>query len=338
MRGAIDATVLLFVLAFAMGTSRALAVTPEQLRLSLHPNPDMLVASFVTLGAYSTLGALVKYGASPSTLNATSRGTAASYVDDLCKNTTRTVYVVPFAAPRDAVTYYAVSADGGSTWSATRNAVNFDPRKEDLQLSIFGDMAVNVPASSVPALVNDTLQHRHDVVILNGDSAYNMDDQCVGVGDTFLNAVSAYAATTPTLYGPGNHETGPNYKYLEYTARLGAAQASLGAASGSNSTEYYAAVIGRVFLVVISADFYIYPLVWDRAGGQWAWLNKTLAGVDRSVTPWIVLATHRAMYCTKVANDGECNSEAETLRYGFLGLEYGLEQLLVQYGVDLVFR
>jgi hypothetical protein len=43
------------------------------------------------------------------------------------------------------------------------------------------------------------------------------------------------------------------------------------------------------------------------------------------------------MYCTKVATDGECNSEAEALRYGQLGLFYGLEPLLQQYGVDLVF-
>jgi hypothetical protein len=51
---------------------------------------------------------------------------------------------------------------------------------------------------------------------------------------------------------------------------------------------------------------------------QWLWLNATLATINRTVTPWLFVIGHRAMYCTKTT-DGECNSEAETLRYGFLG-------------------
>lgn len=92
-------------------------------------------------------------------------------------------------------------------------------------------------------------------------TAYNMEDNCGGVGDTFLRAAQSYSASTPTLYAPGNHETGPLDRYVEYVARLGPAQAALGIASGSNATEFYAATIGRVAVFFISADFYIYPLV-----------------------------------------------------------------------------
>ena len=76
-------------------------------------------------------------------------------------------------------------------------------------------------------------------------------------------------------------------------------------------------------------------LVWDLAEPQYIWLNATLARVNRTETPWLILIGHRALYCTKT-DDGECNSEAETLRDGFLGVEFGLEALCLAHGCDLV--
>jgi hypothetical protein len=42
------------------------------------------------------------------------------------------------------------------------------------------------------------------------------------------------------------------------------------------------------------------------------------------------------MYCTK-SNDRECNGEAEAIRRGFIVTQFkmGLEQLLMDYGVDV---
>ena len=88
---------------------------------------------------------------------------------------------------------------------------------------------------------------------------------------------------------------------------------------------------------MIDADAWIYPEVWHFAQPQWEWLARELPKVNRAVYPWLLLIPHRALYCTKVADDGECNSEAEALRYGQLGLYWGLEQLCIKYGVDLVF-
>jgi hypothetical protein len=85
---------------------------------------------------------------------------------------------------------------------------------------------------------------------------------------------------------------------------------------------------------MLDTDAWIYPLVYGLAEPQWRWLNASLAAVDRAATPWVVVIGHRAMYCTKTT-DGECNSEAEALRYGFFSTYWGLEALLLQYGVDL---
>jgi hypothetical protein len=72
-------------------------------------------------------------------------------------------------------------------------------------------------------------------------------------------------------------------------------------------------------LFSIDSDAWIYPLVYGLAQPQWEWLNQTLASVDRNVYPWIVGFSHRALYCTKTT-DGECNSESQTLRYGFVSI------------------
>jgi hypothetical protein len=69
---------------------------------------------------------------------------------------------------------------------------------------------------------------------------------------------------------------------------------------------------------------------------QYAWLQRALAAIDRARTPWVVFLVHRAMYCTKTT-DPECNSEAEALRNGQLGVRAPLEVLLARYGVDFYF-
>jgi hypothetical protein len=86
----------------------------------------------------------------------------------------------------------------------------------------------------------------------------------------------------------------------------------------------------------IDPDGWIYPLCYDIMPAQFAWLEAALAQVDRAATPWLVFAVHRAMYCTK-STDPECNSEAEAIRNGQLGLRYALEPLLAKYGVDFYF-
>jgi len=105
-------------------------------------------------------------------------------------------------------------------------------------------------------------------------------------------------------------------------------------ASGSPSVHWFGFEVGPLAMFFVNTDAWIYPFVYELAEPQWLWLNASLAAVNRSRTPWLFVWGHRAMYCFKTT-DPECNSEAETLRYGFLGLEWGLEQLLHRYSVDL---
>jgi len=94
--------------------------------------------------------------------------------------------------------------------------------------------------------------------------------------------------------------------------------------------------VGPVTYVSLDADAWIYPLVYPLLDEQYAWLEGALATIDRAKTPWVVFLVHRASYCTKTT-DPECNSEAEALRNGQLGLRAPLEPLLAKYGVDFYF-
>ena len=39
---------------------------------------------------------------------------------------------------------------------------------------------------------------------------------------------------------------------------------------------------------------------------QWAWVNATLAAVNRSATPWLVLVLHRPIICSDTSEEGAC--------------------------------
>ncbi len=83
-----------------------------------------------------------------------------------------------------------------------------------------------------------------------GDIAYNIDDQCGGVGDMFMNAVSAFASRIPVVFGVGNHETSKNYTYIDYLMRY-AGQRRMAQASGSPSIRYLSFNVGLVHFAMV---------------------------------------------------------------------------------------
>ena len=72
--------------------------------------------------------------------------------------------------------------------------------------------------------------------------------------------------------------------------------------AGSNGVYWYAFNEGGVHAIVLSSEH-----DWTRGSRQHAWLAADLAAVDRSATPWVVLATHRMMYTTQLQEAGDYN-------------------------------
>ena len=58
---------------------------------------------------------------------------------------------------------------------------------------------------------------------------------------------------------------------------------------------------------------------------QYNWLEADLSGVDRSLTPWVVLYGHRPMYCTNDDRD-DCRKFETRTRTGIPMLKmWGME-------------
>lgn len=62
-------------------------------------------------------------------------------------------------------------------------------------------------------------------------------------------------------------------------------------------------------------------------GDQYKWLERDLAKVDRSTTPWLIATWHAPWYSTYRAH----YREAECMRIE-------MEELLYSYGVDIIFN
>lgn len=62
-------------------------------------------------------------------------------------------------------------------------------------------------------------------------------------------------------------------------------------------------------------------------GEQYRWLERDLANVDRSVTPWLIATWHPPWYTSYKAH----YREVECMRVE-------MEELLYSYGVDIIFN
>ena len=226
--------------------------------------------------------------------------------------------------------HYKVGSDKGG-WSSVRSfrappGPTNNPRYP-LRLVVVGDLGATVNTTS-------TLDH---VAISDGDAALNLGDFVYADNFTPNNAlrvltpptspngtyqprwdawgrlVSPVFASLPFAPLPGNHEveTDANGKQWQaYTNRL-----------APDGPTWYSTTIGPVHVAVL--DSYA---GWAVGTKQADWLAKDLASVDRSATPWVIVAMHAPWYSSyyKHYKTVEC-------------MRIALEPIMVEHGVDLVF-
>jgi hypothetical protein len=116
-----------------------------------------------------------------------------------------------------------------------------------------------------------------------------------------------------------------------------------GSTIGGDNNHFYSVNIGPVHLIGFSSEFYYFTNYGtDQIKAQYDWLLNDLQTAalpeNRAKQPWIITMAHRPMYCTN-ADDDDCTKFDDRVRVGMPGptLEYGLEDMFYQYGVDLTF-
>jgi hypothetical protein len=92
--------------------------------------------------------------------------------------------------------------------------------------------------------------------------------------------------------------------------------------SNGNGVFWYSFDVGPVHILFFSTEH-----DFRQTSPQYAWIERDLRSVDRSVTPWLIVGSHREMYTS------EDNPAGETQIVEMLQLH--LEPLFYQYHVDL---
>lgn len=90
-----------------------------------------------------------------------------------------------------------------------------------------------------------------------------------------------------------------------------------------NSIFWYSFAYGNLYVIQLSSE---HNLTQDSP--QWLWLQSTLASIDRSATPWVMVTLHRPMYSTQMCETGDYVVS--------LHLRNSLDPLFEHYNVNIV--
>ena len=225
--------------------------------------------------------------------------------------------------PPSALIYYRVRS-GSQAWGAEHS---FRSRQSSPVLNglgsvrflMYADQALPVPFiphvawRMVPQVVRD-IEAGYDAFLLHpGDLGYAMGQGYIW--DVWGKLVEPISSRVPYMVTVGNHEYDHTGSHLEPSGSVvtgwhpswgnygddsrgecGVPTAARfngtgSAAPGSNHIFWYSFEEGPVHVIVLSSEH-----DWTVGSRQYTWLAADLATVDRAVTPWVVLATHRMMY------------------------------------------
>ena len=167
-------------------------------------------------------------------------------------------------------------------------------------------------------------EDRPDVVILQGDIAYDKGDPIIW--DNFFRQVEGFASRVPLMTCPGNEDHADNFSSYRNRLHLPGQEHGATEAPWWYSFEIGAHVHVASITVEQSHD--------GGAGGYWngtaqfAWLERDLAAAAaRNPRPWIVALGHRPLYCSS-SDYYDCEMWGPRAREA-------LEPLFCKYGVDM---
>jgi hypothetical protein len=295
---------------------------PEQLMLALSGVENELVFSWVTWAP--TKSTNVTYmDAQGGTTWTTVSGTSLVFVDDYNYNITRYIHtvLVKDLAPSTLYIYKAGSAIEG-IWSEPFVTKTIPSGQEVINMVVYGDLGL-VNHQSLSSIMIEVNSGSVDLILHNGDYAYDLFDNNGTVGDDWMELMQPISRTLPYMGSVGNHEM--KYNGSHYTNRF-ALYNYAGKNSGSNTNWWYSwdFISGgaKVHMTAISTEiYYIYednynpPDLSEQVKAQWEWLEKDLA-LARNNSDWVIVYGHRPLYCSNVDDFPDCGSEAQVLRDG----------------------
>lgn len=295
---------------------------------------------------------VVRYGYSNDVLKFRVVGTSRTYTsNDMCGPPAAVLeHFVNAGFTHDVLltklkpnTRYYYQFGAGSSWSKVHSFEtplligNRDPFK----FITYGDMGIYAPAApEIASLVLKEVKNGAKLVLHQGDLSYA--GGYAYLWDQWLSLIEPISARVPYMIGIGNHDqshliggnkdpsnvegNGFHPSWGNYLDDSGGecgvpAYYRFHMPDSGNAVWWYSFDYGMVHFVMISTEHNFIA-----GSKQYQWLENDLALVDRSITPWIILAGHRPMYCS-----GNYPSDYQVSLY----MQQALEDLFHKYKVNL---
>ncbi|KAL5057572.1 hypothetical protein RYX36_029176 [Vicia faba] len=331
---------------------------PEQISLSLSFTHDSVWVSWIT-GEFqigynikpldpNTVASVVRYGTSRFELGNEAEGQSLIYnqlypFEGLQNYTSGIIHHVRLTGLEPSTLYYYQCGDPSlhamSDIYYFRTMPISGPQSYPGRIAIVGDLGLTYNTTTT---ISHMTSKEPDLILLIGDVSYanlyltngtGSDCYSCSFSDTPIHEtyqprwdywgrfMQSLVSRVPIMVVEGNHEIelqAENKTFVAYSSRF----AFPSEESGSPSTFYYSFNAGGVHFIMLGAY-----IDYDKTGEQYRWLERDLANVDRSTTPWLVATWHPPWYSTYVAH----YREAECMRVE-------MEELLYSYSVDIVFN
>ncbi|KAK4795096.1 hypothetical protein SAY86_013090 [Trapa natans] len=331
---------------------------PEQISVSLSTTFDSVWISWIT-GEYQigynvtplnpeSVDSVVHYGLLRYPLTQKARGTSLIYnqlypFEGLQNYTSGIIHHVRLQGLKPSTIYYYRCGDPSipamSEIYHFRTMPLSGPGSYPQRIAIVGDLGLTY---NTTATVHRLSSNSPDLILLVGDVTYanlyltnGTSSDCYSctfsqtpIHETFQprwdywgRFMESLISKVPIMVIEGNHEIEEqcgNQTFLAYSSRF----AFPSEECGSSSAFYYSFNAGGVHFIMLGAYF-----AYDKSANQYKWLERDLANVDKSITPWLIAAWHPPWYSTYKAH----YREVECMRVA-------MEDLLYSYGVDIVFN
>lgn len=301
---------------------------PEQIHLSIAASHPQLAVTWTT---YVKVDSVVQFGKDRK-LQSKANGNVTEFVDK--GNRTHYIHRV-ILTDLEPLTKYHYRCGSKGKWS---DLYSFKTLTADTDWSpkmvVIGDMGFE-NAMSFGAIKSEVATGEVDVLMHNGDLAYNLASGYSSVGDAFMRMMQPVVANFPYQTSCGNHEWmdtlfSSDSDFSNYVNRFSMYDMST-VAKGSQSNHFYAFHLGAALIVVFNTEFYIYKSFYSKEfARQEQWLKSVLAkgntAESRKSHPWIIVFAHRPLYCSSL-------SVVDCALYNTFYLTF--EDLLYQSGVDL---
>ena len=287
----------------------AAACAPEQVFINYAEAPSIMRVSWATPCEAS---ATVAYGPSPAALTQTATGPAPSRYTGPFYTSPYLYHVNVTGLAPGSLVFYQV----GDAISGKSPVYNFSshpgvgPRLQH-KFAVIGDLGQTANSASTLAHVASGTSNS---IMIVGDLSYADADQTRW--DSWGALISPLASSLPLMAQVGNHEEEVLYGFTAYAARF-----AMPAPASGVDTVWYSISIASAHWVTLSNYHSFEP-----GSPQYAWLQKDLSSIDRTVTPWVFVNTHAPWYSTNTVHQGDGEAQRKAL-----------EPLLYAAGVDAVF-